>query len=343
MLYRIEKYIVGDDPVDFSDWVTSIDAVPYQTKNRDFSLIAEGYSFKLSSECPVTLEKGDKIMFWRDTLVHNGIVDKSILDEDTMLYKVDINHVFLGLNDKNTKDSIRLDEFDNPTTFLQQMQLRTSSVSIDGTNYDLIPFKELINCIISELEFIEIGVDWTNTDLYDATATFQWVGLQVTVSGYTTSGLITDDEVYFLPEQINCINQNGVFSDANITGDEMEQNRLSLFELLSILCSMRGISFIPKDETNFYAVNERTSIGSYIPDAKLYEIQTEEEIIKATGITSRYRTLFGLLWFGTPTISAWDGGNHYYSAGDIVTSDGYYWRCLLDHYSAVEDGKVPGT
>lgn len=331
MIYDIKKYTWSvPTEISFADYVTDIDKIPYLTRNRDYSLVCEGYSFRLSYNSSVTLDVGDRILFYRDTvLIHVGLIEKIILDEEELLYKIDVKHILQDLKTRNTKDSVRTDEFLNPQTFVERLLNDSVTRTVGTTDFQLIGFKKLVEAIFDELNIISLTVDWTNANLYTEPS-FQWMGSEV---GTDSIGLIAaadTDDIYFLPEQINCMNQDGIFAPDNIIGDGMDAKRPSLWDLLSILCSMVGLNFVPKTATSFYAVCGASTCASISDDNDLYDIEEEEIEPDASGVNVKYQTLVLSAWLGTINYNPWVSGNDYYLAS-LVSYGGAIYMCVAFH------------
>lgn len=331
MLYKVVKYASATE-TDISDYVTEIDKVPYITQNRDKKLLAEGYSFKLSERCPVTIAKGDKIFFYRDTiLIHNGVVDYTNLDEDSLLITVYVKHFLSQLNDRNTAQSYLTDPYDQPLTFIEVVLENSTEVAINGISYDLIGYKKLIEIIVNEGSPDGMLVDWTNIDLYN-NSNFIWRCYEAGDGTLTEidSPTVNEDNIWFLAQQINCTGINGIFAPSEFDNDKNAE-RPSLFELLSQLVCLRGINFVPKNAVSFYAVGNRSSVpNNYFSDDEMYLIKTDEEIIEASGVEAKYSTLDYNLWFGGYlNIPEWVNGVSYFE-GDYVLYNGNYYRAVTD-------------
>lgn len=324
MLYTIKKY--GTPDIDLSDYVTDIDKIPYWTKNLDYSLMAEGFTFKISINCGTALATDDRIIVFRNTLVvYNGIVEKVEYDEDSRLNVVTVKHILSVLQILNT------------SAIYAWMGLYAQSINVGGTNYNLVSFTDLIDGIVEEIT-ISLGaivyVDWTNATFF-TTRTLAWVGYNA--GTLELSDTLDETGLFFLPEQINCINQAGVFSPANITnliaGEDAEGKRPKLFDLLSLLCSIVGISFIPKDKDTFYAVSIQNAIPpGYITDDEFFEINTEELKKQADGVVARYSSLRDNLFFGQD-LPAWSDAGVLYDVGQIVTYSAAQWYCTYRNRS----------
>lgn len=330
MLYRIEINTTPSN-IDFSDYVQDIDKVPYKTNNRDKTIIAEGYTFKLTEKCPYTIETDTRILFWRDTtLIHIGIVEKKLYDEDEHTYTVTVNHILSELKKRNTYLTRQDDGLGGYKTFMDLVLENTSEVIIEGIGYDLILYKDIIDLIVNEAEQNGITVDWNNTNFFDEPS-FYWRCYEAGDSSLTEQDSPTVDtsKLYFLGQQLNCSGVNGIYAPSEFTED-MNADKPSLFDLLVQICVTHGINFIPKDATTFYAVSQRDAMPSdYLADDEMYKIETEDEITEAQGVEATYGTLDYHLWFsGYAGWPEWTEGS--YIEGSYVLYNGNYYRANID-------------
>lgn len=339
MLYSIWKNIVGGTDVNISDFVLRIDNVPYLTKNLDYTLVAGGYNFVYSSQAVNPIEAGDRILFYRETqVIHIGIVEKAVFNEDDLTYNIQVNHILSELQKRNTANTR------TPSAggglgymqFLEKLVTASSEITIGGTAYDLILAKDLIELIILETEEEDLLLDWTNASFYTSES-FTWKSIQAGDNTQTEVNAPASEisSIYFLPQQINCTGISGIYLDTEFTND-LHSDRPSLFDLLSILCSMFGLSFVPKDATTFYVVSPRTNPDGEIDDDDIYEIFSEDEITESTGAQVTYSTLDYQLWFRDAfAYPNYDSGTMYFN-GDYVIYLGNIYRATFGYYNATE-------
>jgi hypothetical protein len=340
MLYSIWKNNVGGTDVNISDYVLRISNVPYMSKNLDKSLVASGYSFTYSFNSPTALASGDRILFYREAqVIHIGIVEKSIFNEDNQTYNVQVNHILSELQKRNTANTRTASGGGGLgyVQFLEKMVTASNPITVGGISYTLLLAKDLIDLIIAETEVAALSLDWTNTALYDSTLNWIWKSVQAGDASLTEVNSPTSaiSGIYFLPHQINCTGIGGIYLDTEFTND-LHSDRPSLFELLSVLCSMFGFSFIPKDATTFYVVSNRLSPAGHFADEDIYSVFSEDEIIESTGAQSSYSTLDYHLWFRDAyAYDAYDSGTAYFN-GDYVTYSGNVYRATFGYYNATE-------
>lgn len=331
MLYKVIKYVDGTNDLDLSDWITDIGKVPFITKNHNRTLVAEGYDFKYSSKSPYELAKGDKILFYRDTvLVHNGIIEKIDFYEETLLYRIQVRHLLNVLRDRNTHLTRQLDNDDNPITFMDWILAHSTETMIDTLSYDMITYKELINLLVNECEDAGTTLDWTT---YYSNNNFTWQSIRMGDTTLTVgpAPTVNEDKLYFLAQQINCTGVNGIYAPIDFD-DELNAGKPSLFEILSLLVCLRGLSFIPKDAFSFYVVSPKDAVGSYFEDDELYQITTEDELNAETGIEISYGTLGVPNWF-TLGIQPYDDNTMYYNS-DLVEYQGHIYRASFGYYNS---------
>ena len=339
MLYSIYKNVVSGTDVNISDYVLKIDNVPYLTKNLDYTLVAGGYNFVYSSASVTVLASGDRILFYRDTqVIHIGIIEKVTFNEDDLTYNIEVRHILSELQKRNTANTR------TPSAggglgyvqFLEKMLTASDEITIGGTAFDLVNAKDLIDLIVVETEEETLSLDWTNVSLYTSES-FTWKSIQAGDSSLLEVNAPASEisAIYFLPQQINCTGIGGVYLDSEFTND-LHADRPSLFELLSVLCSMFGLSFVPKDATTFYVVSPKTSFDGVLDDGDIYSIFSEDEIIESTGVQSTYGTFDYHLWFteafGYPE---YDSGTEYFN-GDYVLYLGNVYRATFGYYNATE-------
>lgn len=327
MIYSIKKQDTSD--IDLSDYVTWINRVPYISKGRDFSLQAQGYNFGLSSNCPETLQTGDKILFYRDTqIIHLGYVDYVNLDESDMIYTVEVKHILTELQTRNIGNT-RTASYPGFKQFIEMMLENKTVISINGVSYDLIKVQDLIDLILAETSGDEvITLDWSNAT-YFSKDNYTWTVFKAGDSDLTlTTKTKNIDDIYMLPHQVINIGQNGVFTLGEFTND-MYANSITLFDLLSVLFSVLGYYLIVKNKTSFYVVSKKSA--PTINDADIYDIQTEEQRVFSTGANCSYGTLnYGL--FMVPSFAPYDALETYYE-GQIVSYDGKIYRCTYIDYA----------
>ncbi len=330
MLYRIEINTTPSN-IDFSDYVQSIDKVLYKTNNRDKTIIAEGYTFKLTEKCPYTIETGTRILFWRNTtLIHIGIVEKKLYDEDNHIYTVYVNHVLSELKKRNTNLTRQDNGVGGYKTFMEVLLENTSEVTIEGFGYDLILFKDLIDLIVNETEQAGLNVDWTGVNFYTEPS-FYWRCYEAGDATLTEKDSPTVDtsKLYFLAQQINCSGVNGIYAPSEFT-DEMKADKPSLFDILVQVCVLLGINFVAKNATTLYAVSVRSDMSdSYLSDDEMYKIETEDDITDATGAEATYGTYDYHLWFGGWSgIPDWAPGSYFEE--QYVKYGGNIYRASID-------------
>jgi len=331
MLYRIEINTTPSN-IDFSDYVLRIDNVPYKTNNVDKTIIFEGYTFELSSRCPHTITTGTRILFWRDTvLIHIGIVDKMFYDEEQQTYRVIVAHVLSNLKKRNTHKTRQYNGVDDYYTLLEVLLQNSAEVNVNGLSYDLILYKDIIEVLVNEAEDNGLSIDWSGANYYSEPS-ITWRCYEVGDDTFTEKNSPTVDtsKVYFLSQQINCSGVNAILAPSEFT-DEMNADKPSLFTLLTQICIMLGINFVPKNATTFYAVSQRTAMPAlYLSDDEIFEINSEYNIRQAYGCETTYSTLDYHLWFNQDwDIPDWQTGISYYE-GDYVIYNGQIYRASVD-------------
>lgn len=331
MLYKVIKYVDGTNDLDLSDWITDIGKVPFITKNHNRTLVAEGYDFKYSSKSPYELAKGDKILFYRDTvLVHNGIIEKIDFDEEALLYRIQVRHLLNVLRDRNTYMTRQFDIYSNPLSFMDLLLANSTETTIGTLAFDMITYKGLINLIVNECENAGTSLDWTT---HYTNNDFSWKSIEAGDNTLTVvqTPTVNEDKLYFLAQQINCTGVNGIYAPIEFD-EEMNASKPSLFEILSLLVCLRGLSFIPKDAFSFYVVSQKSAVGSYFEDDELYQINTEDELNAETGVEIAYGTLGLPNWFSSD-IQAYDNNTMYFN-GDLVTYEGHIYRASFGYYNS---------
>lgn len=346
---------------DVSNNVTKIGNIPYINRNVDYTLAAEGYSFSLSIKAATIPIKGWRVWFYRNTeLIHIGVITEIIFKEDRQEYDITVAHIFTELRKRNTKDSVGV--FDS---FYAQMLTETEIRNIWSHDYSLISYRKLIEVIIYQISFLHgFTIDWTNTRFYDSYYV-AWYGIyRPDPDGGTdtyydeVSPAVTEADILFLPEQINNTGEPHVHNPSDLIDDPntielSDSHRVDLFELLSILCSMLGVYFIPKNTTVFYACNIRPYVpgtvgaGTYLTDDDFYEVDDNEITEKEFGIQVSYSTLKhqkqlipGAPFYFNPRASMPQGDG---TEMNLTFSDGKNCTSLtwLNHLNPIIN--VPGT
>lgn len=291
MLYSI---YIGE--VDVSDYVVKIGSVPVYSRNEDYSLVAEGYDFQISNQYSGTIAKDDPVYFYRDDeLLHNGYISKISFDEKTLLNKVEVSHRLQELKDYQTDDDFGL-----------IMDSFKVTRSVNEFDHETIRHTSLVEAIFDS---IGLTIDWTR--FVEKT---DWTATALTGTGVSNLGVVTtpefgDNDIYYLPHQILCINQMKVWTPYYLNTDEGTLNRIDLFELLSILASLTGYVFAPKSETEYYCLNDKTELS--FEDDELVDYEEEEIENRTSSLSVRYTTLkltagfYNSFWFPTASGQAY--------------------------------------
>lgn len=261
-------YELKINSVDVSDYVFALGEVPIIECNKDYSLVASGFSFSLDMNCLTTPVKGQSVYFYRENeLLFNGFVKTIDPKEEENYYNITVEHKLINLKNYYTNNAFK--------TLLEALD---ELKYINLFNHSVISMKNVFNAIFSAES---LTLDWT---LY-SDLIIPWQG-ETQVLGSSTSiygsgsGVTLNnvyiDQIYFLPNQLICINQEHVYEPSWLTSEQGEANRLSLFELLSILCTMLKITFAPKTETSFYVINGSSNYDIDENDDETYEFEAEE-------------------------------------------------------------------
>lgn len=308
MLYSIYHNAI----VDISDYVNYISDIPAHSRNEDYSLIAEGYNFKLSKNIPSLPVKGDAITFYRgDEIIHLGYISKIKDDEDDTLCVVYVSNILEKLKLYQTDDDFKTIMNDYDTI-----------KSINAHDTEVISFNNLIAAILSA---IGITIDWS---LYVEKTDYSATGY--TGNGYytfTQEGVPTfgENDIFFLPNQIICMNQAKCWHPSYLNSDEGNRNRVNLFDLLSHLFSMVGYTIKPKTDNSIYILNVKEDY--LFNDDNVIEYEDEDVDPQSTGLSLSYTTLkihVGKFIPGTPPSIIpywfpWGANQAYY-----YDSDGQY-------------------
>ena len=309
-------YTIYNDTENISDYVIDIKDIPIFARNEDYTLIAEGYTFVLTSAAPNIPVKDDRITVYRnDATVHIGFVSKISYTEERKTYSIEVSHQIQKLKDYRTDDE-----------FATEMLNWNTIKSINSYNHTVISFTNLISAIFA---MIDLTLDWSLfVEKTDYTAT-----------GYTGDGTNNDfhqygvpafgeSNIFFLPNQVLCMNQAKCWSPSYLNTEEGSRNRVSLFDLLSHLISMVGFAFIPKDDVSFYVVNSKTDYT--FADDNILKKEQEDNERNSLGLTISFITLkynTGKFIFGTPPYIRpyWfpyaDGQKYYYDSDQIYNGD----------------------
>jgi hypothetical protein len=85
---------------DVSDYVIDIGDVPYQLRNRNKSLVAEGFSFSLSVNAPAVPANGDTIkVFHNNVIKYVGYAKRPVYNYDADIYDIEVLHWLYKWND----------------------------------------------------------------------------------------------------------------------------------------------------------------------------------------------------------------------------------------------------
>lgn len=311
--YKIELAVldfVTPNLWDVSNEIIACSEIPYAMKNRDCTLLADGYTVEISDAAEVVPETDLFVYAYRDTeIIHIGYITKISRDEDNLSYKLTIAHVFDILNKMNTKDS----SLNTLGSFYEDMIEESEERVTWGHTYKLISYKKLIELIIKEITGVNsFAVDWSNsrfwTDHYYAwEGWYRWDEDENDKSDFEICPATQVNDILFMPEMINNTGEPHVHDPTDLTDvstpeqvmavENVNANRRSLFSILSLLCSMTGLYFIPKARAAFYAVNLRQYVpgtvgaGEFLSPDDFIEINDEGVIAKDSGIKSSYDTL----------------------------------------------------
>lgn len=287
-------YSILINSTDVSSYVVSVNSIPIIARNADYTLIAEGYKFELSSASPETGEVGDNVYVYSGSvLLHNGQISSNIRNYEDSTYENEVDHKFIGLKEY----MIDYDTYD--ATF----QVSASAQTCNGISYNLIGHVNLIKALLSK-----IGISLDTTTYYTVKTDYDWSMAWGYVSPprawpptYATnrfhSGVpitnVSENEMFYLPQQLYSINQGGAWpvqAIESVASLDRQDDKINAWELLSELCSITGFVFAPKDTTTYYLIN-RIDFPSTIDNDKLYEYEREDFSPKATNVACSYVTL----------------------------------------------------
>lgn len=259
---------------DVSDYITSIGEVPIISRNPDYTIIYEGYKCKLSSASTVIPVKNDSVYFYSGSiLLHNGYIDSIQYNYDDRDFEIEVSHIFKKFEDVLVSPT---------TTFNNYLYNNTIQKNVYGQTTTLIKHKSLIKAIF-DIEGLTV-----DTSSYCTNNTFNWYAWHDHVMHTAVAG--NDDEIYYLPEQILNINQDGIYTPGqmNPPDDTVLGNQITVLELLSLLSSITGYAYAPKDTSSFYIINNNDH--QVIDTNKIYNYQ-ETNYIGDIGLYINYKTL----------------------------------------------------
>lgn len=100
--------IIKINGVDVSKYIQSQDEVPYSNRNRDYEIIAQGFTFVISNEYLTTIENGDIVTCEEGIKIFYGYVLKStpVIKDGT--YEIEVKNYLSKFQDKIIDDSIRI-------------------------------------------------------------------------------------------------------------------------------------------------------------------------------------------------------------------------------------------
>lgn len=303
IIIKTADYVTPVTQVDVSNFVLSIDSIPFITKNRDYSLITGGYKFILSYTTNMIPTIGSRVFAYRGTkIIHIGIIKKVYYNKNKLEYTVDVGHIFSVLKDKTTKETTTY-----YASFVDALIAQSENRTVWGSTYKLITVIELIKAIIKEISaWSEISVVWYavnyfNTKYYQWYGTYRWDSDEQDKYFDELCPVTTYDDVLFLPQQINCCGEPDVHNPSDLldpsTIETSDSRRITLFDILSLLCSMFGFYFVTKGVNEFYVCNERPYVpgtvgsGTFLTDDDFLSINDEDVTEKNKGIRINYRTL----------------------------------------------------
>jgi hypothetical protein len=273
MIYSIYHNTIND----ISAYVTDLGAVPIITRNEDYSLVAEGYSFVVSNKIAL-LEKDDLISFYRNNeMLHLGYISKVTFNEETKTYNITVSHILEKLKSFQTDDDFKI-----------LMNAVDTIKNINGQDHEVIHYSSLMAAILSA---INITIDW---NLWTEKTDYSASGYYHTGTG---SGLpplegvpaFGETDIFFLPNQILCLNQAKCWHPSYLNTEEGTRNRVNLFDLLSFLFSLTGLVIKIKNDSSVYILNHKEIFS--IDDDDILDYEEEGIDPQTKALTLSYTSL----------------------------------------------------
>lgn len=247
MAYKVEIY-KSSSWVDISNYVEGISEIPFIAKNADYTLNFESTDFELASTYTThTLNIGDRIFISTGSVaLFNGKVSEKEYDYKKRNYKIDVDNVLEGLN------NYRVSYLD--TAFSSSVESQKVVRSIFLRDYDVVFYHGLIEACLDTIGYGFDNTTYLPSSVFGtltaiSSSTEDETPVQVQISG------AMDSDIYFLPGQVFCINQDYVYPPWQCD----QTKTISVKELLIQLLSFGRFSLIPKNYTDFYLVRENNT------------------------------------------------------------------------------------
>jgi hypothetical protein len=199
------------------------------------------------------------------------------------------------------------------------MNLYTVTKNINTRDQTVIFHNNLIAAIFNT---IGLSLDWSLFALSSYTAKgYTQDGHYTGVFSFVDVPAFTEQDIYYLPNQITCLNQAKVWAPSYLNTEEGNQNRVTLFDLLSLLFSITGYTAIAKSESTFYILSAKTAYT--INDDNIKSRNKEELEPQVKGLNSRLNTcLIHAGKFGVPYFFRYDAAQvYYYDIAAIYNGD----------------------
>jgi len=243
------SYSLKIDSTDISSYVTDIDAVPFVTRNPDFTLVAEGYKFNYSSACTSSFDVGDEVYFYSGSrALHHGYIISSKYDYDKQINEVEVEHDFLRLKEYVV----------DVATFGTAFSTYSTVQNTNNYNNNLINGMGIIQSCLS---IIGRTVDTSSYTSRNYTSLYGYYGIYTGGTGWSFYGESIFDideatEIFYFPNQLYAMGQGNIVTAAYIqTADSMIDKIPTAWDLLSHILSVMGICLVTKDETTYYVIN----------------------------------------------------------------------------------------
>lgn len=246
---------------DVSDYVTNISAFPYYARNEDYVPINDDMSFNLSKNYlnifPSVIFNIDStvLIYSASVLLFNGQITETGFSNESLEY-----------------DFIVEQKIQQLKQFIMSIDDMRTEVSESAALFDIYthptgtPFITVDNLIDTIFAKIGISLDFSERDDTQTIPNVPILSSSLTVFGGDTIAFflpntkpLVPGNLYLYTEQLFSIGQEFALIPEQVNfSEEFRPNRVSLYDLLSKLNIMTGYNFIPKDETTFWVVNNRT-------------------------------------------------------------------------------------
>lgn len=256
---------------DISDYVVSAGAVPFLSRNRDYSLRIESWNLKVAASYGVDISRDELIKVYDDSkLLFSGYVDRSVYDNNNHAWDVTVLSS-LSLLSQEKVDHTTLHSLIN-VTGVEWYQYTTY-----GSCYYGFPVVGLTWLLAKVFSACSLTLDTSEIDditlmIMNATSSSDFNGANTQYAKFKHL-FVREDLLY------SCGQSNVADSDTIDTSDDYKFNKISCFDLVSEICQRLGLFLLLTDVDEYkISVSTDTNASGYSPLLTIADDDTYSEM-----------------------------------------------------------------